>query len=170
MEMRTMSRSRRRGHGRRWLIGLIVVLVLIAGGATIASIALRPVNTARERVTELAIKRNKITSATQFFRVSRQHTYYSVIGKNKQHQEIGVIVKDKSKKITTVQMKNGLSAAEVRNLVKSKYQPKRITSLGLAIYEQVPVWEVTFTDRQGNLNLITFQFSDGKAVRTIQHL
>ena len=44
MEMRTMSRSRRRGHGRRWLIGLIVVLVLIAGGATIASIALRPVN------------------------------------------------------------------------------------------------------------------------------
>ena len=170
MEMRSTARSRRRRHGWRWLIGLIVVLVLLIGGATIVSVAMHPVTAARERVTELAVKRNKITSATQFYAVSRNDTYYSVVGENKKHQKIGVIVKGKSKKLVTVKMADGVSAAEVRQLVKSKYNPKRITSLGLAIYKQVPVWEVTFIDRQGNLNFITYQFADGKADRTIQHL
>ena len=170
MELRTASRSRRRGHKRRWLIGAIVVLAVLVSGITIVSVALQPVNDARNTVTKLAVKQNKITKVTDFHHISRQKTYNSIIGVNKKHQKVGVIMTGSSKKLVTIKMADGLSETKVRQLIQSDYHPKRITSMGLAMYKQVPVWDVTFLDRQGNVNLITYQFSDGKKVRTIQHL
>jgi|GEM_PF-1726327 len=170
MELRTTSRSRRRGHNRRWLIGGLIVLAVLVSGIAILSVALRPVNDARNTVTKLAVKQNKISTVTEFHHISRQKTYNSIIGMNKNHQQIGVIMTGSSTKLVTIKMADGLSEAKVRQLIQTNYHPKRITSMGLAIYKHVPVWDVTFLDKQGNVNLITYQFSDGKAVRTIQHL
>jgi uncharacterized protein YpmB len=67
-------------------------------------------------------------------------------------------------------MADGLSEKDVRKLVDKQFNPQKVTSIGLAIYEKVPVWQVTFIDKDDNLNFITYQFSNGKQVQTIRHL
>jgi len=33
----------------------------------------------------------------------------------------------------------------------------------------VPAWDVTFIDKRDNLNFMTYQFKDGKVLRSVQN-
>ena len=170
MRMRSTIHGYRGKRLRHWLLGILIFLVIILIGVSILEKAQDPLDTAKERVTRIAKQSNKLSSVSKFYRISRQHTYYSAVGENKKHDQIGVIARGKSNKLATVNMADGLSEKNVRKLVNKQFSPKKITSIGLAIYKKVPVWQVTFLDKDENLNFITYQFSDGKQVQTIRHL
>lgn len=76
----------------------------------------------------------------------------------------------KTKDMTVLAMNEGKSYQTVKKQVEQKYQPKKITNIGMGIYKKVPVWEVKFIDQNGNLNFITVQFTNGKVVRSINNL
>ncbi|MDR3190005.1 MAG: DUF5590 domain-containing protein [Lactobacillaceae bacterium] len=169
MEMRAI---RRRQHkNRRWIIGILLALIgIFVVGYSIIGTALRPINQANREYSALAIKKKQVVSVNTFYWNSRDHTYYTVVGINKKHQPVAVIIEKHTKKMQTVKLADGISYEAVKKQIKTKYQPKRITNIGMAIYKTVPVWEVTFIDQNGNLNFITVQFSNGNEVRTIQNL
>ncbi|ATF41159.1 hypothetical protein CO680_03485 [Weissella paramesenteroides] len=170
MEMRSTVHGRRGKRLRHWLLGILMFLFIILIGVSILGEAQKPVDTAKERVTKIAKQSNKLTSVSKFYRISRQKVYYSAVGENKKHQKVGVIVQGKSDKLTTINMTDGLSEKQVKKLANKQFHPKKVTSIGLALYKQVPVWQLTFVDKDNNLNFITYQFSDGKQVQTIRHL
>ncbi len=170
MEMRSTVHGRRGKRLRRWLLGILIFLVIILIGVSVLGEAQKPVDTAKDRVTKIAKQSGKLTTVSKFYRISRQKVYYSAVGENKKNQKIGVIVQGKSDKLTTINMTDGLSEKQVRNLLNKQLHPKKITSIGLALYKKVPVWQLTFVDKDDNLNFITYQFSDGKQVQSIRHL
>ncbi len=170
MRMRSTIHGYRGKRLRHWLLGILIFLVIILIGISILEKAQSPIDTAKERITKVAKQSNKLSSVSKFYRISRQNTYYSTIGENKKHEQVGVIARGKSNKLTTINIADGLSEKDVRKLVDKQFNPQKVTSIGLAIYEKVPVWQVTFIDKDNNLNFITYQFSNGKQVQTIRHL
>lgn len=169
MEMRLAPQKRRRQQRRRryTIIAVILVIIILVFGYFMT--VNQPRADAKSQITHKAQKAQKIKYVDHFYRVSRSHTYYSVTGKNKDNQTVGVINRKGSNKLTTVKMADGLSAKDIQQTVKNNYPVKKITSLGLATYEGVPVWDVTFIDKRDNLNFMTYQFKDGKVLRSVQN-
>lgn len=171
MEMRSQIR-RRQKKSRRWLVVILVILVVIGVVWQFFAHAMAPLQQAEQKYERIATRRFNLVKTDHFYQVSRNgKTYYSVVGENKNKQDVAVIFgpsnHDKGKKIS---LQGKQTATTVRNKVKREYDPKHITSLGLAVYQDVPVWKVTFIDHHGNLNFITYQVSNGKAVQTIRNL
>ncbi|MCM0582081.1 DUF5590 domain-containing protein [Weissella diestrammenae] len=162
---------RRRNKIRHWLYGIIIGLfVVLLGVYSVIATSLRPINHANKVYSELVLQKKKLKQVDQFYWSSRKKTYYTLIGKNSKGQTTGVIVSAKTKKMTVINMSDGLSYQQIKQKVVRQYQPQKITNVGMSLYQHVPVWEVKFIDRNGMLNFITIQFSNGKVVRTIRNL
>ncbi|MBM7617459.1 uncharacterized protein YpmB [Weissella uvarum] len=170
MEMRLAPQRRRRQQRRRryTIIGVIVIILILVVGYFAA--VNHPMSQARSNLTHSAKQAKQIRYVDHFYHVSNQHTYYALTGRNQDNQPVGVIQRKGSKKLTTVKLNHGLSAKDIRQSVKQNYQVKKITSLGLATYHNIPAWDVTFIDKQNNMNYVTYRFSDGKVLRSILNL
>lgn len=168
MQMRQLNRSKSHFHWGLWIvlgvIGLLIISYSIFGMAT------KPINHANQEYSNLVMKKHKLKSVQNFYWSNRSGDYYTLVGKNDKNKKTGVIVNAKNKDMTVIAMNEGQSYQSVKNQVEEKYQPKKITNIGMSIYKKVPVWEVKFIDQNGNLNFITIQFTNGKVVRSINNL
>lgn len=169
MEMR--ARINRQRQKTRWMLGMILaVLVVIGLFYSVLGSATRPIDQANHKYSQIALDKKALTSVTNFYWNTRQKTYYTILGKDAKNRQKVVIVEKGTKKLHTYLMKDGVTAQKAESVVKTAYQPKKITNIGMSMYAGVPVWEVTFIDQKGNLNYITVQFYNGKIVRTIRNL
>ncbi|QIL50839.1 DUF5590 domain-containing protein [Weissella coleopterorum] len=168
MQMRQLNRQKSKFHWGRWVVLGIIILVVIGYG--ILGTATKPINQANQEYSKLVLKEHKLSSVQNFYWSNRSGDYYTLIGKNAQGQKTGVIVNAKSKAMTVLPMNEGLSYQAVQDRINQKYQPKKITNIGMSVYKKVPVWEVKFIDQNENLNFITIQFTNGKVVRSINNL
>lgn len=168
--------SRRNIYHRKFqlkprVVIITVILLLIIASITIFQIALSPARNAQNKYESIAAK-SGLTQPNNFLVSKRQKVYYSVIGKNRQNQDIAVLMQAGNKKSTSVVLKmaDGISYNQVKSLIKQKYQPRKIYSIGLTIYEGAPAWDVSFLDNRNNLSFATIQFSNGKQLKLIQNL
>lgn len=145
--------------------------MLVVIGITLFQIALNPARKIENKYETLAQKQGLI-EPSNFFSSKRKNVYYSVIGKNKKNQQIAVLMKanDKKAKPIVLKMSAGLAYKDVIKLVKQRYQTQKIYSAGLAMYDGVPVWDISFLDNRHNLSFVTIQFSNGKQLKLIQNL
>lgn len=169
MEMRLAPQARRQQQRRRryTIIGVIILIVILI--LSYFSVVNRPMSQARSQLTTAAKKADKIQYVDSFHQISRQDTYYSITGRDKDKKSVGVLNKKGSSKLTTVNLDDGLTAADVKNTVEKNYDVKRITGPGLAEYQNIPVWDVTFIDKQDTLNFISYRVNDGKVLRSVQN-
>ncbi|CAH0416301.1 DUF5590 domain-containing protein [Periweissella fabaria] len=148
--------------------GLLVILLAII---VIFQIALSPAKRAQNTYEAIA-KNNGITKTTSFLVSKRAKVYYSVVGKNKKNQNIAVIMhaNDKKFKPVVLKMADGLSEYQIRSLVQQRYNPRKVYSAALTIYEGAPAWDVSYLDQKNNLSFATLQFTNGKQLKLIQNL
>ncbi|AEJ24116.1 DUF5590 domain-containing protein [Weissella koreensis] len=168
MQMRQLNRRKSHTHWVLWIILGVILLAIIGYSVLVA--ATKPINHANQEYSNLVIKKHKLKSVQNFYWSNRSGDYYTLIGKNDKNKKTGVIVNAKTKDMTVLAMNEGKSYQTVKKQVEQKYQPKKITNIGMGIYKKVPVWEVKFIDQNGNLNFITVQFTNGKVVRSINNL
>lgn len=170
MEIRKTPQAMRRERRARWfkIIGSIVGVVVIIG--TFFMLSIHPMREGEQRLTELAKDQFNLVHVDEYYSVSRDDVYSSLVGTNKKNQTIGVIRNNTSAELMEIDMSTGWSEQQVRDDVESRFKPKDITSLGMGIYDSVPVWLVTIIEKDDNLTLLTYQFSDGKIIRAIENL
>lgn len=170
MEIRQTPQAMRRERRARWfkIIGSIVGVVAIV--VTFFMLATHPMREGQQRLTKLATDQFNLVHVDDYYSVSRNDVYTSLVGTNKKDQKIGVIRNNTTSELMEIDMNNGWSEKQVRDDVNSRFKPKDITSLGLGIYDGVPVWQVTIIEKDNNLTLLTYQFSDGKIIRAIENL
>jgi len=170
MEIRQTPQVIRRKRRARWLkiIGSIVGAVAIVVAFLVLST--HPMREGQQRLTQLATDQFNLVDVKQYYSVSRDDVYTSLVGTNKKDETIGVIRNNTTSELMEVDMSKGWSAEQVREDVKVRFAPKEITSLGMGIYDGVPVWLVTILEKDDNLTLLTYQFSDGKIIRAIENL
>ncbi|TYC50849.1 hypothetical protein ESZ50_01140 [Weissella muntiaci] len=174
MEMRSQVHKRRR-KGAKWLYILLAVLIVLGIVWSFFAQAMNPITKAQTKYEALVLSDNKLKKVGDFYHIAKDgKTYYSVSGKNSKGQATAVIYTTSNEKLnkngTVVNLEGKLNAQSVKKEVERSYQPKQITSLGMAIYQGVPVWDVTFIDKSGNMTFVTYQISNGQLVRTIQNL
>lgn len=174
MEMRSQV-HRRRHRGTKWLYAILILFIIFGLIWAFFDSAMGPVIKAQDKYEALVVNDKKLKSVDSFYHLSRDGvTFYSLIGKNPKNEASAVIYSTSNNRLTnhatTVDMQGKMTSGAVRRQVESEYHPKQITSLGMALYQDVPVWDVTFIDKSGNMNFITYQISNGQEVRTIQNL
>ncbi|MCW0953296.1 hypothetical protein OIT44_04300 [Weissella ceti] len=170
MEIRQTPQAMRRERRARWfkIIGSIVGVVAIV--VAFFMLSTHPMREGQQRLTQLATDQFNLVDVKQYYSVSRDDVYTSLVGTNKKNQTIGVIRNNTTSELMEIDMSTGWSAKKVRNDVEARFAPKEITSFGMGIYDSVPVWLVTIIEKDDNLTLLTYQFSDGKIIRAIENL
>lgn len=172
MELRqNIYHHRRKMNPIIWFVfGFILFIGFVIG---FINTALAPAKNAEIKYTKIA-SNNGLNTQSDFLVSKRDSTYYSVFGTDKKNQKIAFIMKaaknTKNVKPIKVYMKKGLSYQKTVNLVWAKYNPKKVYSLGLTMYNGVPAWDVSFKTNKGSLSFATLQFKNGKELKLIKNL
>ncbi|HAT54892.1 MAG TPA: peptidase [Lactobacillus sp.] len=165
--------QRRQHQQRQWsqiILWTVLIVAFIAGSVgIIVHEALRPSKTAAEQTVSIA-RQKGISSASDFLTYNRQHTYYSVSGKNAKNQAVYVVVAKQGGKTQVLKRSAGTSKTAILRQVWQKDNPKKVLNIGLGIRKHQPVWEVTYLNQKGNLCYDLLRFKDGTMVQSIQNL
>ena len=91
-------------------------------------------------------------------------------GKNAKGQTILVVVPQKGGDIRVLKQSAGLTASQAKSEVKTVDNPKRVLKVAMGIFNNKPVWEVTYLNQKGNLCYDLISFTSGKSIQQINNL
>lgn len=127
-------------------------------------------NQARKEAIAIAEKQADIDEVQDFFWFTRENTYFTVIGKNKEGEQMAVIIPKTGKSIKVFPMKDGIDSAEAQKLVIATNPDLSVSSVRLGLYKNQPVWEVAGSQQDGKRNFYLISFKDGEEVKTIENI
>ncbi|CAK8054071.1 hypothetical protein [Eupransor demetentiae] len=166
-------RSRRRRRVR-WskifmlIIAFLLVIALLLVGY--AYWAMTPMSSAESRVEHLVRSKAGFVDLDQLTVNYRQGTTYGVVGTNAKGQKRVAIVQGDSNKVKTFPRSAGMSNAALKQLITTKYHPKKLYEANISMYKGVLVWEIAYENQKGQLNYLTLDFKTGKPYRVINGL
>lgn len=148
---------------------LVILLILLVGWLAYA-VSNQPRSAAKRQATQMAEKYAHLQDPKKFYIYNRESTFYTVTGKNRQGQAILVIVPQKGGHLRVLKQRDGLTAQRVRAMTKAKRHPAKIMKVALGVFNDKPVWEVTYRNRKGQLCYDLINFKSGKYVQEINNL
>lgn len=168
---RDVQRQQSRSSLKRTVRSIVVaVLVVVLVTWSVYAIANHPRAVAQKQATTMAKKYAGLRSASGFYIYNRDWTYYTVAGKNAKGQAILVIVPQKGGDIRILKQAAGLTASQAQNEVKTASHPKKVLKVAMGIFNNKPVWEVTYLNQKGNLCYDLISFTSGKSIQQINNL
>ncbi len=172
-ERMEVSMQRKQHQKRQWsqiILWTVLIVAFIAGSiGIIFHEALRPAKTAAGQTVSIA-RQKGISDTGDFLTYNRQHTYYSVSGRNAKNQAVYVVVAKQNGQTKILKQSDGTSKTAILRQVWQKNNPKKVLNIGLGIRKSEPVWEVTYLNQKGNLCYDLIRFKDGTMVQSIQNL
>lgn len=147
------------------LIGTLIALAAI--GYFFIWLSLAPMRTARIEAEEVANSAG-ITKTEQFFVSNDSDVYYSIIGRTNSGEQKVAIIKKNSQQATILLRKDGLTASQLTKLIEDNYQPAKIYSTALSIYQDQPVWQVAFLSDDKRLNYVLLDYQSGEEYQIIK--
>ena len=148
----------------------MIVLAVVILGLLVFAISNHPRAAAKRQSVQLARQYGGLRSTSDFYIYNRDATYYTVAGKNASGKKILVIVPQKGGKMRILKQANGLSASQVRQQTRQDKHPSRILKVAMGVFNNKPVWEVTYRNHQGQLCYDLISFKTGKYVSQINNL
>jgi uncharacterized protein YpmB len=157
---------------KKWITIIITAAVILTG---IASILLY--HSARgpvEKKFDVAAKR--VLNETEMKKIEKTTIYhgsksYTVItGEDKDGEKAVAFVPEKKGEIIVRKWADGISKEQAINKLKDEKHPEKILSVRLGHESVGPVWEITYLDKQKNLNYFYLLFSDGEWWKKIENL
>lgn len=118
-----MEKSRRKARktaisvGMQWLIGLtILLLVSLFSFFYLMETAASPFQVAKEKAISVAKQYAQLQSCNEVEVYNGSETYYSVLGKNKENQEVVVLVPENSDQIHLYPLSTGISEEKAKEI------------------------------------------------------
>ena len=111
----------------------LVVALMVAAGLFLFG-ALRPFSSPRAQLISIAKSQADMKTPEAFGIATTNETTYAVVGKDKAGKTIGVIIPQKKKQVTVVNLADGVAPATLK-----KADTKSIV---LGLYHGQPIWEV----------------------------
>ncbi len=104
-----------------------------------------------------------ISTVDEFFLYNGRETYYVIVGKTSDGEKKTVwIPKDQEKKIIQKSYSFGKSKEEILKMVQNELKPYEIISIKPGMEKNIPIWEVTYKDRDGKYNYYYFDYKTGE--------
>ncbi|WP_244842514.1 cell wall elongation regulator TseB-like domain-containing protein [Lactococcus nasutitermitis] len=126
----------------------VIIAIYIAIGLFLNK-AISPYNTTRAQAINIAKKETNLKTAQSFDIATTDITTYAIKGLDKNNKEIGVIIPQKSGKITVVDMDKGVAPTSLTS--------KNTSSVVLTLYKGKAAWEVNSSN-----NYKVYDFTTGK--------
>lgn len=168
---REVQRAQSRGSTQRTIRNLLIAILLILLIVwSVIAVSNQPRNAAREQTISMAKKYAHLHSPGQFYIYNRESTYYAISGKNRQDQDIIVIVPQHGGKIRILKQSSGITAAKARAMTEANRKPQEILKVAPGIFNNKAVWEVTYRNQKGNLSYDLINFKTGQYVQNINNL
>lgn len=150
---------------KKWTIGLSVLLLLVIGYICASLlVGMDGKKSAEEEAIAIATNQGKLVSISDYYLYHGKEVYSVVVGKDEDGTEqVLWIPEDVSEKsVIKDEYANGVSEAEITNIVKNEHQPKEIISVKLGMESDIPIWEVTYKNENDGLNYVYYLFENGE--------
>ena len=168
---RDVQRQQSRRSFKKTVRNIVVTLLLVILVTwSVYAVANHPRAAAQKQATAMAKKYAGLKSTSGFYIYNRDQTYYTVAGKNAKGQTILVVVPQKGGDIRVLKQSAGLTASQAKSEVKTADNPKRVLKVAMGIFNNKPVWEVTYLNQKGNLCYDLISFTSGKSIQQINNL
>ena len=151
------------------LIGITILLLIILFSSLSYIRATSPIRQAKAEATQLAKQYANIEEVDRFYWFTREDTYFSVLGKNQEQQDVVAIIPKSGENVTVLAQDEGLTEDEAKEKIFKDYPRETLRKATLGMFEDQPVWEVMTKGNKGN-NYYLLDFKDGKEVKVIRNI
>lgn len=149
---------------------LVVMLLLITSVTILVNKSLSPLKQAEAETIAIAEEKTSLTEADDFYWYNGNESYFTVTGKNTDSKEIIVIVNQENGETKEFAKNETLSKQELFEKVREREEPARILEARIGIHNDLPIWEVSFRQKDDKLAYIIFSLTTGEWVRTIKNI
>ncbi|WP_220752082.1 cell wall elongation regulator TseB-like domain-containing protein [Apilactobacillus xinyiensis] len=165
---REFSRKRK---SKKWIKWSILVLIILIG-FVIAFFVLadRPIKLAKKDAVSISKKYAKIKHVDDFYVSNLTNTYYTVAGTNNSGESVFVIISKNNGHVLVVNQKDGINKGLAINLVKRNGDVKKIIKASPSIFNDKPVWVVTYFNNKNKLCYETISYKNGKSLQLIANV
>lgn len=146
------------------------MLLLITAVTILVNRSLSPLKQAKAETIAIAEEKANLAEADEFYWYNGNDSYFTVSGATKDSEKIIVLVKQDSGEIREFKQEEIVSKSEIIRKVKEKENPAHILELRIGIHQDLPIWEVSFRQENGNITYIMFSLTTGEWVRTIRNI
>lgn len=149
---------------------LIVMLLFILGVTTVVTRSLSPYNQAEAEATTLAQENANLAEADEFYWYNGNETFFTVTGTDTEGTPIIVIVQQDGGAIEVLNQEDTITEGTAIEQTISREEPQEILEARIGMYDQSPIWEVSFKQENGSIGYAMFSLTSGEWVRTIKNI
>ncbi|MED4014827.1 DUF5590 domain-containing protein [Sutcliffiella cohnii] len=154
---------------KKWIISILVIgigIVLWQSISTYQS-ATSSLKQDERRAAQLAYELSDITKVEQID-IYRGTTFYMIVqGLTASDETIVIWIDEEEKIVETKNSSDGIPREEVLNYLQTDRNPQKIHSISLAMENNLPLWEIKFTDAANRYNLYYITFEKGEFFQRI---
>lgn len=152
------------------ITALVTMSLFIIGVTTLITHSLSPYKQARAETIALAERRADLAEADDFYWYNGDETFFTVTGKNSEGSPIVVIVQQDGGSIEVFDQEDIITEHEAIVETNNQEQPEKILEARIGIYNEQPVWEVSFQLENGRIGYTLLSLSSGEWIRTVKNI
>ncbi len=156
---------------RKFLIASIIgMLLFILAVTTVITRSLAPFQQAEAETIELASRRADLVEAEDFYWYNGEESFFTITGTNSQDTPIIVIVQQNGGAIEVVEQENAMTEYEAISQTIEREKPEKILEARIGLYENKPIWEVSFRQENKSIGYTIYYLTSGEWVRTVKNI
>lgn len=153
------------------LVGLSIFLLFFISLTIIFIVrANRPLAQAKREAIAIAEKQTSLKEVDNFYWYNREETFYTVAGRDKDNQQLLVVIPKNGGKIKVIEQSEGLTEYEAIQAVSDKEKHYKMTRVNFGILDNEPIWEILAENENGSLNYYSVSFDSGRIMRTVENV
>lgn len=146
--------------------GIIVVIAILIGSLYLMVL---PHSSAKKQAIKVAQTQVGIEQVNFYSEFDRQKQYFTVGGKNRQHQYYYVLINGQTGAVKSIAGSPHL-AQQVQQTVQEHQHPQKINKVALGYDKKRLVWEVTYRNTNHTLGYYLINFKNTKILQVINNL
>ncbi|MEJ6400609.1 cell wall elongation regulator TseB-like domain-containing protein [Nicoliella lavandulae] len=165
---RELLRHQQRRKFRRIIYAIVALLIIIF--CILIFRAQRPMSRAKGQSIDIAKKAAGIQNVNKFYMSALNRTYYTVQGTNNRNASLYVIINKDDGKTTVLKANQGISETDAINKVKQDGQAKKVLNAAPSIFNNKPVWIVSYLNHSNKLCYETLNYANGRSIQLISNV
>ena len=157
---------------KKWIISMVLLLVVLTGFSIFIYIeARKPMENAKMLAIQKAREAASLQTTEKFYLYHGSETYFVIIGDDKKKEKKVVWIPEKADEEMIVKSYDkGISEEQARKKLQTEKKPKEILGIHLGMEKNIPIWEISYLDKNDRLNYYYIDFATGDWWRKIENL
>lgn len=155
--------------------GILITLAVVMSFVLVCSITLltisqEPIKKAEKETIIIAKEAAGLVTVSDFYWYNRDKTYFSVVGSNKDDEEIMVIVTKDGGATTILNQDEFITEKQAKELTREAKGSVDILEARIGLEGDIPIWEVSYKEENGRLGYYVLTAKSGKWVSNIENI